>query len=116
MARRKSGVIVNVEDAAVVRPYPRYIPYLVSKAGVTMLTRLLAMELAPHIRVAGVAPGPVLLPEHFGKADRAKAVRRTLLKREGSPDDVAEAVLFLARRARYTTGTTVFVDGGRVVV
>lgn len=113
--RKRPGVIINIEDVAVHRPYVRHAPYLVSKAGVAMLTRLLAMELAPSIRVCGVAPGPVLLPEQFGAAERRRAVRRTLLRREGSPEDVAEAVLYLAERARYTTGTTLFVDGGRVV-
>lgn len=113
--RKQAGVIVNIEDAAVHRPYVRYAPYLVSKAGVAMLTRILAMELGPTIRVCGVAPGPVLLPAGFGPAERRRAVRRTLLQREGSPEDVAEAVLYLADRARYTTGTTLFVDGGRAV-
>lgn len=116
MVARKKGVIINIEDAAVHRPYPRYAPYLVSKAGVAMLTRVLAMELAPSVRVCGVAPGPVMLPAHFGKAERDKATRRTLLKREGSAADVAEAVLFLAQKAAYTTGTTIFVDGGRTVL
>ena len=115
MVRRKAGVIVNIEDAAVHRPYLRHAPYLVSKAGVAMLTRVLAMEFGPHIRVAGVSPGPVLLPEHFGKAERQKAVRRTVLKREGNAADVAKAVVFLANEANYTTGTTIFVDGGRSV-
>lgn len=115
MKTRRSGVIVNIEDAAVHRPYTGYAPYLVSKAGVAMLTRVLAMELAPSVRVCGIAPGPVLLPDHYGKAERAKAVRRTLLKREGTAEDVAAAVLFLSRRAAYTTGTTIFVDGGRTV-
>lgn len=116
MLRRQTGVIINIEDAAVYRPYPGYVPYLVSKAGVAMLTRLLAMELGPVIRVAAVSPGPVLLPEHYGKSERRRAVRRTILKREGTAEDVAEAVLFLAEKANYTTGTTVFVDGGRTVL
>lgn len=115
MAARRSGVIINIEDAAVQRPYPGYAPYLVSKAGVAMLTRVLAIELAPAVRVCGVAPGPVLLPKHYSAAERLKATRRTLLKREGSPRDVAEAVLFLAKNAEYTTGTTIFVDGGRTI-
>lgn len=115
MIKRQEGVIVNIEDVSVNRPYPRHAPYIASKAGVAMLTKALAVELGPHIRVAGVAPGPVLLPERFGKADREKAVRRTVLKREGRPEDVAEAVVFLATRASYTSGSTIFVDGGRLV-
>lgn len=114
-AGRVAGVIVNIEDVAVYRPYARHAPYLVSKAGVAMLTRLLARELGPDIRVCGVAPGPVLLPENFSPAERKKAVRRTALKREGSAEDVAAAVQFLAVEAKYTTGTTLFVDGGRMV-
>ncbi|MBI4178595.1 SDR family oxidoreductase [bacterium] len=111
--RAAAGVIINIEDAAVRRPYRNHAPYLVSKAGVAMLTRVLAMELGPRVRVCGVAPGPVLLPEGYSAAARRKAVHHTLLKRGGSPEDVAAAVLFLADRAPYTTGTTVFVDGGR---
>mgnify|MGYP001602925938 CR=1 FL=1 len=116
MAGRKGGVIVNIEDAAVDRPYRRHAPYLVSKAGVAMLTQVLAIEFGPRIRVAGVSPGPVLLPEHIGKAGKALAIRRTILKREGAASDVANAVLFLADEANYTTGTRIFVDGGRTAV
>lgn len=113
---RRTGVIIHIGDAAVERPYRNYAPYLVSKAGVAMLTKILAMELAPRVRVCGVAPGPVMLPPDLGPAARRKATMRTLMGREGSADDVAEAVVFLADKADYTTGTTVFVDGGRVVV
>ncbi len=116
MRKRKSGVIVNIEDVATRRPYTGYAAYLMSKSGVAMLTKILAMELAPHVRVCGVAPGPVLLPKRFSRADRERAVRRTLLKREGAAEDVADAILFLADTARYTTGTTIFVDGGRAVL
>ncbi|OGH56075.1 MAG: hypothetical protein A3G34_13045 [Candidatus Lindowbacteria bacterium RIFCSPLOWO2_12_FULL_62_27] len=116
MQKRRGGVIVNIEDAAVVRPYRGHAPYLVSKAGVAMLTRVLALELAPAVRVCGVSPGPVLLPDRYRRAERERAVRRTLLKREGTPEDVARAVVFLAKGARYTTGTTLFVDGGRTAL
>ena len=113
MRDRGEGCIVNVADWAGERPYRHYLPYCVSKAGVVALTRALAKELAPTVRVNAVAPGPVLLPEDFG-ADEVAAVRRaTPLGRIGTPQDVARAIRFLAEEAEFSTGSVLHVDGGR---
>jgi pteridine reductase len=113
MRARGEGCIVNVADWAGERPYRDYLPYCVSKAGIIALTRGLAKELAPAVRVNAVAPGPVLLPEDFG-ADEVAAVRRaTPLGRIGAPGDVARAIRFLAEEAGFSTGSVLHVDGGR---
>ena len=116
MRARGEGAIVNVADWAGERPYPHYLPYCVSKGGLVSLTRGLARELAPSVRVNAVAPGPVLLPEDFGP-EQAEAVRRaTPLGRIGCPDDVARCVRFLVEEAVFSTGALVHVDGGRGIV
>lgn len=104
--------VVNVTDASVARPYPRYSHYLVSKAGLTMLTRVLALELAPVVRVNAVAPGTVAFPEGFDASKRERILARVPLRREGSPEDVGRAVVFLVRDAPYITGHVLDVDGG----
>src|SRR5207247_11133744 len=103
-------------DIAAMRPWPRYIPYCVSKAGVVALTQGLARALAPHVQVNAVAPGPVLLPEAFTPAQRELAVRNVPLGREGSAEDIARTVLFLLEGPDYITGTVIPVDGGRLLV
>lgn len=105
--REAHGALVIVEDVASFRPWPLFAPHAAAKAAQAMLTRVLALALAPDVRVCGVAPGPVSVDA--GTEDRrAKSVP---LRRVGSADDVAEAVLYLAR-ADYVTGSTLFVDGG----
>jgi pteridine reductase len=104
--------VVNITDAHTARPYGRYAHYFISKAGLEMLTRVLAIELAPKIRVNAVAPGAVALPEGTSEAMRASIVKQVPLGREGSPEDVAHAVLFLARDGAYVTGQILKVDGG----
>lgn len=105
----RAGRIVLIGDWAGEFPYKDYLPYCVSKGALLTLTRALAVELAPRVQVNAVLPGPVLLPEGMP----AKGVKReTLLKRIGRPEDVAEAVAFLAR-ADYSTGAFIHVDGGR---
>lgn len=111
MARRGSGVIVNITDSAVRRPYRHYLPYLVSKGGLEMLTRVLALELAPHVRVNAVAPGTVLLSEDTAPTLAGTLAERVPLKRLGSPEDVARAVAFLIE-SDYVTGAVLPVDGG----
>jgi NAD(P)-dependent dehydrogenase (short-subunit alcohol dehydrogenase family) len=112
---RGEGTIVNVVDWAAARPYRHYLPYCVSKAGLVCLTKALAKELAPHVRVNAVAPGPVLLPDDVGEQE-AEAIRRaTVLRRIGEPDDVARAVRFLIEEATFSTGALLHVDGGRAV-
>ena len=112
--RISNGLIVNIADIHGMRPLSRHPVYSVAKAGVIMLTRSLARELGPSIRVNAVAPGPVMWPEDGMDTEvQAMIVERTALKRPGSPDDVARAVLFFATEAPYVTGQILAVDGGR---
>jgi NAD(P)-dependent dehydrogenase (short-subunit alcohol dehydrogenase family) len=113
MRARGEGCIVNVADWAGERPYRNYLPYCVSKAGLIALTRALAKELAPAVRVNAVSPGPVLLPEDFGPDAVAAVTRATPLGRVGTPEDVARAIRFLAEEAAFSTGAVLHVDGGR---
>jgi pteridine reductase len=104
------GLLVLIEDVAGYQPWPSFAPHCAAKAAEAMLTRVLARALAPDVRVCGVAPGPVAVaPE---QVERRAA--ETLLGRVGTPDDVADAVLYLAR-APFVTGTSVLVDGGRLL-
>ena len=111
-----SGQIINIVDIHGTRPLREHSVYSTAKAALIMLTRSLAKELAPEIRVNGIAPGPVLWPAG-GDDDalRAKVIDRTLLKRVGTPDDIARTALFLAANAPYITGQILAVDGGRSV-
>jgi pteridine reductase len=114
--RISNGLIVNIADIHGMRPLSRHPVYSIAKAGVIMLTRSLARELGPSVRVNAVAPGPVMWPEDgMDKELQARIVDRTALKRPGSPDDVARAVLFFATEAPYVTGQVLAVDGGRSV-
>jgi pteridine reductase len=114
--REAQGAIVNLVDIYAERPLRGHTIYCMAKAALQMLTLSLARELGPSVRVNGVAPGAVLWPE-AGKAytDQQALIDATALQRAGTPDDVAGAVLWLLRDARYTTGTIVRVDGGRML-
>ena len=112
--RRARGLIVNIADIHGLRPLPGYIIYSTAKAALLHLTRALARELAPEVRVNGIAPGPVLWPESVTDAAQRQAIiDSTLLQRAGTPADVARAVRFLAADAPYITGQVLAVDGGR---
>lgn len=113
--RQRRGAIVNIVDIHAERPLKGYVVYSAAKAGLAGLTRALAVELAPEVRVNGVAPGPVEWPEdgQFDPAARAEIVRHTLLRREGSAADIARSVRFLMFDAPYITGQILAVDGGR---
>ncbi len=114
--RERSGLIVNLADIHGMRPLRRHPVYSVAKAGLIMLTRSLARELGPRVRVNAIAPGPVMWPEGcVDDALREKIVDRTALKRIGSPEDVARAVLFFACEAPFVTGQILAVDGGRSI-
>lgn len=113
--REARGKIVFLADVAAFEPWPNYLPYGVSKAGVVMLTQTLARALAPEIAVNAVAPGPVLLPEDWDQDTHARFAQSTPLARLGHPDDVVAAVRFLLAGTDFVTGTTVVVDGGRLV-
>src|SRR5215831_3728524 len=110
--RRARGVIVNIADLAAFETWPGYLVHGLSKSGVVYLTRALARVLAPEIRVGAVAPGTVLLPDGWSEADAERLRGTTPLQRNGSPDDVSNAVLFILG-ADYFTGDTIIVDGGR---
>ena len=114
--RAARGAIVNLADIHGERPLRDHAPYCMAKAALIMLTRALALELAPDVRVNAVAPGAILWPEQE-KPDAAKdaVLARVPLRRTGEPDDVAEAVRWLLQDARYTTGEVLHVDGGRSV-
>lgn len=108
------GAIVNIGDWATDRPYRDYSAYFASKGSVPTLTRVFAVELAPRVRVNAVLPGPVLLPESLSVAERTRAVAGTLLKRAGSPLNVAQAVAALLEND-FITGVCLPVDGGRTL-
>jgi pteridine reductase len=108
--RESRGVVVMIEDVAAYQPWPSFAAHCAAKAAQAMLTRVLARALAPEVRVCGVAPGPVAVEP--GQEERRAA--ETLLGRIGSPEDVAEAVLYLVR-AGFVTGTSLVVDGGRLL-
>lgn len=114
MRRRGFGRIVNMADVAGMEPWPRFTAHSVAKAGVVMLTRSLAQELAPQITVNAIAPGTVLMPEGSSDAAVRRAREKSVLDRIGSPDDVAGALRYLLE-ADYVTGHTLVVDGGRLV-
>lgn len=110
------GAIVNLVDIYAERPLARHPVYCMAKAALLAMTRSLAVELGPEVRVNAVAPGAVLWPES-GKAytDQQKLIEATALKRAGSPDDVAEAVRWLIQDAAYCSGEVIRIDGGRTL-
>jgi pteridine reductase len=113
----QGGAIVNIGDWAIVRPYPNHLAYFVAKGSIPTLTRAFAVELGsrnPRVRVNAVLPGPVLLPDTMSDVERREVVNATLVKREGSPHDVAQAVVFLLQNT-FITGACLNVDGGRSI-
>ena len=113
---KHEGLILNIGDIHGLRPLAGHAVYSAAKAGLLMLTRSLARELGPAIRVNAIAPGPVMWPERgVDEALRERIVSRTALKRAGSADDVAKAALYFATSAPFVTGQVLAVDGGRLV-
>ena len=115
MQRNGGGKIVNIADWAGLRPYKNYLPYVISKGGIITMTKALALELAPSIAVNAIAPGPVMLPEDFSESTAERIRKATLLKRLGSPDDVAQSVVYLVAMTDFITGHVLVVDGGRLI-
>jgi pteridine reductase len=116
--KKTQGSIVNISDIHAERPLRNYVVYSIAKSALTGLTRSLARELAPDVRVNAIAPGPILWPEgdeSFDEVSRQRIISHPPLKREGTPDDIARAVHFLIADAPYVTGETLNVDGGRHV-
>lgn len=113
--RRYRGNIVNIIDSTALQGVAGFTPYTMAKAALANMTRSLARELAPEIRVNGVAPGIILPPEYEGAPDAeriSQAAARTPMHRQGTTDDIAHAVLFLIEKASYVTGQIIRVDGG----
>jgi len=115
--KKRRGTIINIVDIHAERPLKNYLVYSIAKSALAGLTRALALELGPEIRVNGVSPGVIAWPDDgsFDEAVRERVIRHTLLKRQGDPEDIARAVLFLAGEAGYITGQILAVDGGRSV-
>ena len=114
--RQRQGCIVNIVDIHAERPMHGHLLYSIAKAGLVALTKGLAQELAPKVRVNAVAPGVIIWPENWqDDEERRKIIAHTLLKREGEPDDIAKTVAFLIQDAPYITGQVIAVDGGRSI-
>lgn len=114
MRARGGGVVVNLADLAGLQAWRGYAVHAISKAGLVHFTKVAARSLAPEIRVCAIAPGTVLPPEDFPEEEVAKLAERAPLKRNGSPEDVVEALLYLLR-ADFVTGEVLVVDGGRML-
>lgn len=113
--RRSGGKIVNLADLGGLEPWPGYAAHSLSKAGVVMLTRVLARSLAPEVTVNAIAPGAVLVPDEYTEAERARLADSTPLRRLGQPEDAVQAMLYLLEHGDFVTGDVLVVDGGRVL-
>lgn len=113
--RAARGKVVNLADLAGLEPWPGFAAHSVSKAGVVMLTRVLARSLAPEVTVNAIAPGAVLVPEEYDAGERERLARAAPLGRLGSPDDVVAALLYLLEGGDFVTGEVLTVDGGRLL-
>jgi pteridine reductase len=111
--RRRRGLILNMVDIHGMRPLKEYPTYSAAKAALVMLTKSLARELSPQVRVNGIAPGPVMWPADVDEAMQAQIIEKTLLKRSGNQQDIAQAAVYFATMAPYVTSQILAVDGGR---
>lgn len=117
--KKTRGCIVNIADIHADRPIKRYPIYCAAKAGVVILTKSLARELAPEVRVNAIAPGTIMWPEgaaQVSEAQKQEMLARIPLQRSGGPEDIAGTALFLVRDATYINGQVIAVDGGRSIV
>ncbi|KAA3659202.1 MAG: SDR family NAD(P)-dependent oxidoreductase [Chloroflexi bacterium] len=115
MLMQESGLIINITDLSAFQAWPNNAHHAASKAGLVALTKVMAVELAPHVRVNGIAPGTVLLPPNAREEKIQWAKENSLLKRVGSPQDVARTIIFLAEM-EFATGAIYFMDGGRALI
>jgi NAD(P)-dependent dehydrogenase (short-subunit alcohol dehydrogenase family) len=115
MLGQNDGCIINICDLSAIQAWPSYAHHAVSKAGLLHFTRVIARALAPAVRVNAVIPGTVLPPDDFDGQDNAGGPDRRAVRREGRPEDVADAVLYLVR-AEFVTGESIVVDGGRMLL
>lgn len=112
--RKYKGCIINIVDIHADRPLKEHPVYCMAKSGLVMMTKSLARELGPEIRVNAVAPGAIMWPENdLDELTKQRILSRTTLKREGSPNDIANTILFLIAQSPYITGQIINVDGGR---
>lgn len=111
--KKNNGCIINIVDIHAERPLKTFPIYSMAKAGLTMMTKSLACELGPEIRVNAVAPGAILWPENLDEVAKQRIVSRTFLKRQGEPNDISKTILYLIKDAGYVTGQIIAVDGGR---
>ena len=113
--RAARGKVVNMADLAGLEPWPGYAAHSLSKAGVVMLTRVLALALAPEVTVNALAPGAVLVPEEYDAEERERLARTTPLRRLGTPEDAIAALLYLLEGGDFVTGEVLAIDGGRLL-
>ena len=113
LLRAARGKVVNLADLAGLEPWPGFAAHSISKAGVVMLTKVMALSLAPEVTVNAIAPGAVLVPEDYPPEERDRLARSTPLRRLGSPSDVVSALLYLLEEGDFLTGQVLVVDGGR---
>jgi pteridine reductase len=113
--RATGGKVVNLADLAGLEPWPGFVAHSTSKAGVVMLTKVLALSLAPEVTVNAIAPGAVLVPEDYSAEERDRLARSTPLRRLGTPSDVISALLYLLEGGDFVTGEVLVVDGGRLI-
>lgn len=111
--KKNNGCIINIVDIHADRPLKTFPIYSMAKAGLAMMTKSLACELGPEIRVNAVAPGAILWPENLDEVAKQRIVSRTFLKRQGEPNDISKTILYLIKDAGYVTGQIIAVDGGR---
>jgi pteridine reductase len=111
--RASRGKVVNMADLSGLQPWPGFAAHSISKAGVIMLTKVMARSLAPEVTVNAIAPGAVLVPEEYDAEERERLARSTPLRRLGSPSDAVSALLYLLEGGDFVTGEVVVVDGGR---
>lgn len=113
--RMTGGKVVNMADLAGLEPWSGFAAHSISKAGIVMLTKVLALSLAPEVTVNAIAPGAVLVPEDYPSEERDRLVRSTPLRRLGNPSDIVAALLYLLEGGDFVTGETLVVDGGRLI-
>jgi pteridine reductase len=113
--RAAQGKVINLADLAGLEPWPGFAAHSISKAGVVMLTKVLALSLAPDVTVNAIAPGAVLVPEDYPEEERDRLARSTPLRRLGEPSDVVSALLYLLEGGDFVTGQVLVVDGGRFI-
>jgi pteridine reductase len=113
--RAAHGKVVNMADLSGLEPWPGYAVHSLSKAGIVMLTRVLALALAPEVTVNALAPGTVLVPEEYDAEERERLARTTPLRRLGTPGDATAALLYLLEGGDFVTGEVLAVDGGRLL-